>query len=105
MLPNICAWPLYFLYFPLEVSKRYHSALLAAGVATMLAGLMDCGELSRGTLAALLVFWGWVVAAMVRRPQNPTNLDIALMRWACLPFVIAFDIALGWVWHLRGLLP
>ncbi len=88
-----------------EVSKRYRSALLAACVATMLAGLMDSGETNRGTLAAVLVFWGWVVVAVCRRPQNPTDLDIALIRWACLPFAIVFDIALYWVWHLRGLVP
>jgi hypothetical protein len=87
------------------IADGYRSALLAAFAASFLLALLDCGrEFLEPTLAAYLVFWGWVVTSICRRPHNPTRADLTLIRWGCLPFVAAFDVAIYLVWHWRGLI-
>jgi hypothetical protein len=88
-----------------EVNKKYHSALLAALGAALLAGLIDCGvEVWPASMAAYAVFWGFVFVVVCRRPRNPTPVDLALIRWGLLPFIIVFDALMYMVWHLRGVL-
>jgi hypothetical protein len=89
-----------------EVSERYRSALWAALAGSLLIPFLDCGGalFAIPTIAALLVFWGWVMVTICRRPKNPTCTDLALIRWGCLPFVAAFDVAISLVWHWRGLI-
>jgi hypothetical protein len=88
-----------------RVSDAYRSPLLAAFAASFVLALVDWGELVSATIAAVYVFWGWAIIAIWRRPQAPIVLDLALIRWACFPFVVVFDTTMYWVWHLRGLVP
>jgi hypothetical protein len=87
-----------------QVNKKYHSALLAALGAAFIVGCLDCGELNRASIAAYAVFLGFVFVVVYRRPCNPTPLDLALIRWGLIPFVILFDTLMYWVWHFRGVM-
>jgi hypothetical protein len=92
-----------------SVSEKYHSAVWTAFVtsailAVLAALVLDGGEIARLTAIALAVFWSTVVLIMVRRPQNPTQFDLVLIRSGCLPLIVGFEIAVCWVWHRRGLI-
>jgi hypothetical protein len=80
-------------------------ALMHSGIIAILSALMlDGGETARLSGIGLLVFWGWVLVAVLRRPQNPTPSDLLFIRWGCLPLVVGFEAAIWFVWHWRGLI-
>jgi hypothetical protein len=92
------------------ISESSRSAVWLACVSSLIVGLasvvIDCGTLPQlGKLPvmviALAAFWGIVVFIIVRRPQNPTPLDLILIRWGCLPFVVCFVAA---ICNLPGLM-
>jgi hypothetical protein len=85
-------------------SEKYRSALWAALLASIVCGLVDHHGFESATAAAIAVYWGTVLFAMWRRPHAPTRLDLILIRWGCIPFVIAFDMLMLWTWRLRGLI-
>ena len=76
-----------------RIAKGYIGALLGTVVSTLLVELLDVvvdsgAEILILTIVPLAIFWGWGVAAIWRRPNTPTALDLAIMRWGCLPFVL-----------------
>ncbi len=90
------------------VSERYSPALVSALVYTVIAGILGTlillVEEPQLMLTSLGIFWGTAVMIICRRPQNPTALDLAVIRWGCLPFVIGCHVAAGFLWHWRGLM-
>ena len=88
-------------------SERYRPAIWTALASTLLLAIIGGPPMDMGgpapLLASITVFWGTVVVIMCRRPQNPTSLDLALIRWAFLPLVIGFQFAIHFVWHWRRL--
>lgn len=78
-------------------------ALLFSVMIAVPSGLMlDFGETARLTGIGLLIFCGWVLVGMWRRPQNLTSIDLLLIRWGCLPLVIAIQVLIRVVWLWRG---
>jgi hypothetical protein len=79
------------------------SAVVLSGTILVLSALVvDFGETLRVNLVALLLFWGWIVVALYRRPEKPTAIDLWLVRWGILPFVICFLVVVQTVWRWRG---
>jgi len=79
------------------------SAVVLSGTILVLSALvLDFGETLRVNLVALLLFWGWIVVVLYRRPEKPTALDLWLVRWGILPFVICFLVVVQIVWRWRG---
>jgi hypothetical protein len=92
-----------------QISQSYHEPVRTAAILSFIIMvfcglLLDGGLIGRPSVVALSVFWALVVVVICRRPRNPTPTDLSLIRWGCLLFVVAFDIAIFSVWHLRGLL-
>ena len=90
------------------ISDRYQRPLLMAMVISTIIAILsaltlDGGETARLTGIGLLVYWAWVVVAVWRRPDNPTSIDLLLIRWGFLPLIIGFQVAIRYVWHWRGL--
>jgi hypothetical protein len=93
----------------LSFSENYRPALRAAVLSSLILGVisalvLDGGEAARLTGIALAVFWGTIVVIMLRRPRYPTVGDLALIRIGCLPLIFGFQVAIGIVWHWRGLI-
>jgi hypothetical protein len=93
-----------------SISESYRSALWRALILSLVLGVLsalvlDGGETARLSMIGLAIFWVCIVAILWRRPQNPTSLDLLLIRWGCLPLLLGFQAAMHCVWHLRGLTP
>jgi hypothetical protein len=89
------------------ISETYRSALWRALIFSVIIGVLGAltldTETPRLTAIGLVVFWAFVVVVVWRRPQNPTSIDLLLIRWGCLPLMIGFQVAIHCVWHWRGL--
>jgi hypothetical protein len=90
------------------ISESYRgplrSAVICSFIITVLSVLvLDGGEIARLSAFGLLVYWFWVFWAMWKRPKSPTRTDLQIIRCGCLPFVVGFDVAMFYAWHLRGL--
>ena len=79
-------------------------ALVFTVIAGILGSMILLVEEPQLMLASLTIFWATVVMIICRRPQNPTPLDLAFIRWGCLPFVIGCHVAADFLWHWRGLM-
>lgn len=91
-----------------SISDAYRGPIWAAIVWTIVMMMLSCmvmdeGDVARISVSALLAFWITVVICLVRRPQNPTRLDVWLITWGWLLFIVGFQIIVPYVWHLRGL--
>jgi hypothetical protein len=92
-----------------RISRKYHGALVnaivwSAVIVAIAACILDFGETLRLSLIAILLYWGWIVVTMYRRPETPTTMDLWLVRWGGLPLVISFSVVVRAVWHWRGLM-
>jgi hypothetical protein len=74
---------------------------LSMGVAVCSMLMLDFGETARATAGGLIVFWIWILIAIIRRPERPNRIDLFLIRWGCLPMVIGFNALMQVVWHWR----
>jgi len=90
---------------PQTYRGAFWSALVQTGIIIALSALvLDFGETLRVNLVAVLLFWGWILIVMMyRRPDKPTEMDLWLIRWGILPFVICFLVSVQTVWSWRGL--
>ena len=80
------------------------SALIHSVIVTVISVLvLDMGETARVSAIGLAIFWGWAFFAMWRRSANPTEVDLCVIRWGCIPFIIGFQMVISFVWRLRGL--
>ena len=52
---------------------------------------------------SILLYWLFALVCVVRRPMNPTNVDLRILWYGLWPFVICFNVAVHVVWKLRGL--
>jgi hypothetical protein len=91
----------------ISVSDRYRRPLWSAALTSIalvfLSALMlDFGQTCRLSAIALGVFWGWVFIGMVRRPRNPTLMDLVLIERGCVPFVVGVQALIHLAWHWRG---
>ncbi len=91
-----------------SISDSYRAPLrmalvFSAIIAFLAIFTLDGGETAQLSGIGLSIFWAWVLVAMWRRPRNPTSLDLLLVRNGSLPFVVAFQVAIHFVWHWRGL--
>ena len=91
-----------------SISDSYRGPLRTAVVCSIIVAvlsalMLDFGQAARLSAIALLVFWACALVGIWRRPRNPTRIDLRLLRWGCVPLVLAFQIAIHIVWHLRGL--
>jgi hypothetical protein len=85
------------------VAKSYHGALIGALISVILLGLIDSvvdfgAEFLILTAMPLFVFWGWAVSVICRRPEAPTGVDLAIIRWGLVPFVLACRFLVVWVY-------
>ena len=91
-----------------STSGTYRAALHCALNWTIaLTGLtclvLDFGQTFSLSLVAILIFWCTVLVIRLRRPQNPTRLDLMVISWGCPILVLIFNIATHAVWIWRGL--
>ena len=87
----------------MNIAPIYRDALRTAVIqsvviVTLAALMLDRGELARACLIAMVVFWGWVVVAIYRRPDAPTTMDLSLICWGVPVGVIGIYAT---VWLLR----
>ena len=72
------------------ISERYSSPLWRALIHSGIMAITLQSWCSTSTATAQLsgiglsIFWAWVFVAIWRRPQNPTSLDLLLIRWGYL---------------------
>ena len=79
------------------------SAVITSLIITVLAVLtLDGGQTGQLSGIGLSIFWGWIFTGMWLRPLTPTGVDLLLIRWGCLPFIVGFQVAMFYAWHLRG---
>jgi hypothetical protein len=79
-------------------------AFAVQAVLLMLSAMMlDFGVTAQCSLIALLAFWGGTLMVLLRRPRNPTRMDLGWIRWGYLPLLIAVQFVARSVWHWRGL--
>lgn len=76
------------------VSPRYQvDVLFTLGaqsfVALLALLLLDGGQMARVVGVAMLAYWISVAGIMLRRPQTPTNIDLATVRWGFWPILVA----------------
>ena len=86
------------------VSDSYRRSLwialaLQGAIGALSALMLDFGMMARCSLIALLAFWGGTLMVLLRRPRNPTRIDLWLIRWGYLPLVITVQVVARSVWH------
>ncbi len=85
------------------ISDSYRGPLWRAlGVQALIALLsvlvLDGGDTAKLSGVALIAFWVSVFVIILRRPRNPTQVDLWLIRWGFLPLVIFVQVAARLVW-------
>lgn len=94
--------------YSLPISPAYRKPVFQAVALQVVIGLFSLMILDGGTTAqicgiALVAFWGGAVVLIWRRPQSPTQTDLALIRFGYLPLtMLAFFLA-HFIWSVRGL--
>jgi hypothetical protein len=79
-------------------------ALVQQAIVLFLSALiLDGGDVFHTCLGALAAFWIGAAIIGVRRPQTPTRLDLALIRFGYIPLCILAYLSTQFVWRLRGL--
>ena len=89
------------------VSDPYTRPLLRAlGIQFLLLALASCGlpqeVFLRACSFASVGFWVGVVVVLIRRPRNPTQGDLAFVRWGLLPVGIIGMVAALLYWTVIG---
>ena len=70
----------------------------------LLSGLMlDGGQLLQMWLFTMAAYWVGSIVMMIRRPDNPTKVDLFLIRWSFPVLFLFVTIPLSiLIWRLRG---
>jgi hypothetical protein len=92
---------------PLPLSPAYRQAiklalLLQLFATLVLLTLLDGGTLAKVGGAAMIGFWTGVAFIMLRRPRNPSPLDLLYVRWGYLAMLIIGIACLPFMGALRG---
>ncbi len=91
----------------LPLSPAYRDAVKVALVLQVIATLFLLAILDGGTLAkvggaAMLGFWIGVAVVMIRRPRNPSTLDLLYVRWGYIVMLIVGIACMPFMGVLRG---
>lgn len=71
---------------PVLLDRAVKAAVMQYGICLLItAALLDGGFLFRSSAIALLAHSSLILATKLRRPDSPTELDVALIRYAFLP--------------------
>jgi predicted membrane channel-forming protein YqfA (hemolysin III family) len=71
--------------WPETIGENLRPAIAQSIIAFLLAGMvLDYGVILRQTIFTLAIFWAGVLGLTVRRNENPTRLDIFVVRWGLL---------------------
>jgi hypothetical protein len=76
-----------------DYSPAFNGAMLTGleiqGVLGILTALiLDGGQMHRAFWVAMLCQWSAVFIILLRRPMNPTRLDLAIVRYGVIPLLI-----------------
>ena len=102
MVPQQEAAPL--MRMNVAISENYRGPLwgavvLQAVTAALSVLMLDFGITARYCFIALLGFWGGTALVLLRRPRNPTQADLWLIRWGYLPLVVAVQVVARFAAH------
>jgi len=91
----------------LPLSPAYRGAVkvaivLQVVVALFLLLLLDGGTLARVGGVAMIGFWIGVAVVMIRRPREPSTLDLLYVRWGYLAVLIVGIACVPFMGVLRG---
>jgi len=94
----------------LPISSKYDSPIFEALAIQIALGLLSFLVMDFGTVAqicgiALVAFWGAAAVLIWRHPQSPSPTDLELIRFGYLLVVVISFFLVGWIWHLRGVVP
>ena len=64
---------------------------------------LDGGDLGAMCLIAALAYWCATVLLVVRRPDAPSRLDLAFVRFGYLPLAVATYHYTHYLWRVRGI--
>ena len=81
-----------------EISPAYKRSLwttIGVQLVLLLVGMLatDCGEWARTVLLTVVAFWIMALIVIVRRPHNPTAIDLMVIRYG---YPAIFSILLFW---------
>ncbi len=87
--------------------KRYESAMGFSFVyqffLLFMAGMiLDGGQCAQFTFVAIVAFWTSVIVLILRRPWNPSKIDILYIKWGFFPILLSTPFIMGYIWHIRG---
>ncbi len=93
--------------YSLPISSSYRKPIIEAVALQTLLGFLSLLILDGGTMAricgiALVAFWGGAAVLVWRRPQTPTETDIALIRFGYFPVAVIAFFLVHFVWTVRG---
>ncbi len=84
--------------YALEYKSAFKGALLIQGVLAVLTLLvLDYGQMHRAFWVSFLCQWAMVFINLLRRPMNPTRLDLAIVRYGVVPIFILIVNAGPWL--------
>lgn len=91
----------------LPLSPAYGDAvkivLVLQAVTTLaLAAILDGGTLAKVGGVAMIGFWIGVAIVMLRRPRNPSRIDLLYVRWGYLAMLAAGIACMPLIGALRG---
>jgi hypothetical protein len=93
---------------PVNLSKEYWRALQVSLAFQIFFGLfsalcLDGGQMLQWWAVTMLAYWVGLGLVVIRRPQEPTDFDLFLIRWSfpVLCFLVTPFAAMG-IWKLRG---
>lgn len=72
-----------------EFNAAFRTALIIQGVSAVLTSLMlDFGQTHRAFWVAFLCHWAAVWIILLRRPIDPTRLDLLIVRYGIIPLLL-----------------
>ena len=88
-------------------NPAYRGTLALVVTQQILLGLLtgmalDGGMLSSMFLSSLVAFWIGFITILVRRPKDPTNADIFLIKWGTFILYVVSIVMSPVIWRLRG---
>jgi len=91
----------------LPLSPAYRQAVKVAIVLQVIATLflltiLDEGMLAKVGGAAMIGFWIGAAVVMLRRPRNPSSLDLLYVRWGYIAMLIVGIACMPSMGALRG---
>ena len=90
------------------ISDAYKKPIMIALVWQAILGVLSMAILDTGRTAiicliAVIAFWSGISIMIIRRPKNPSKLDLLLIRAGFLPTAVATFFIIHWILKNRGL--